>query len=284
MNYMLLTLVTLGVSIQQICKKAYNKKTGGGAFTFSAATSLIALLFFIGTSKGEFNFQPELLWYSISFAICFCLASVCSFLAISTGSLSLTSLFTQYSLLIPTIYGLLFLNESASTFLLVGILLLLASVIFVNFESKGEKKQITLKWFVFVFLAFVGNGCCSAIQKVQQLNFNGLYKNELMIVALGIVTLTLFIISLFAERDSIKFNIKKGCMLFLISGLANGLVNYLVLVLSSKMPASVMFPVISAGGIVATALVSIFVYKEKLSKYQIIGLILGTISIIALNL
>ena len=71
MNYFLLILVTLGVSIQQICKKAYNKKTGGGAFTFSAATSLIALLFFIGTSKGEFNFQPELLWYSISFAICF---------------------------------------------------------------------------------------------------------------------------------------------------------------------------------------------------------------------
>ena len=135
-----------------------------------------------------------------------------------------------------------------------------------------------------MFLAFVGNGCCSAIQKVQQLNFNGLYKNELMIVALGIVTLTLFIISLFTEREYFSISIKKGCTFFLISGLANGLVNYLVLVLSSKMPASVMFPVISAGGIVATALVSIFVYKEKLSKYQIIGLILGTISIIALNL
>lgn len=284
MNYFLLILVTLGVSIQQICKKAYNKKTGGGAFTFSTATSLIALLFFIGTSKGEFNFPPELLWYSISFAVCFCLAAVCSFLAISTGSLSLTSLFTQYSLLIPTVYGLLFLGESASAFLLLGIVLLLISVIFVNFESKGEKKQITLKWLVLVFLAFVGNGSCSAIQKVQQINFNGLYKNELMIVALSIVTLSLFIISLLAERKSITFNIKKGCMLFLIAGLANGLVNFLVLVLSSKMPASVMFPVISAGGIVTTALVSIFVYKERLSKYQTIGLILGTISIIALNL
>ena len=284
MNYLLLILVTLGVSVQQIGKKAYNKKTGGGAFTFSAATSLIALLFFIVTSKGEFNYPIELLWYSISFAICFCLASVCSFMAISTGSLSLTSLFTQYSLLIPTIYGLIFLNESASTFLLIGIVLLLISVIFVNLESKGEKKQITLKWFVYVFFAFAGNGCCSAIQKVQQIDFNGLYKNELMIVALSTVTISLLVISFFAERKNMGLNIKRGAGLFLICGLANGLVNFLVLVLSSKMPASVMFPVISAGGIVATALVSIFIYKEKLSKYQTMGLILGIISIIALNI
>ena len=284
MNYLLLILVTLGVSTQQICKKAYNKKTGGGAFTFSAATSLVALIFFIITSKGEFHYPVKLWWYSFSFAICFCLASVCSFLAISTGSLSLTSLFTQYSLLIPTVYGLLFLNESASAFLLIGIVLLLISVIFVNFESKGEKKQITLKWLIFVFLAFVGNGACSAIQKVQQINFGGLYKNELMVAALGIVTVLLAIVSLFAEKENLAVNIKKGCGLFLICGFANGLVNFLVLVLSSKMPASVMFPVISAGGIVATALVSIFIYKEKLSKYQTIGLILGTISIIALNI
>lgn len=137
---------------------------------------------------------------------------------------------------------------------------------------------------MLVFFAFAGNGSCSAIQKVQQIDFNGLYKNELMIVALSIVTLTLFIISLFAERKSIAFNIKKGYILFLISGLANGLVNLLVLVLSSKMPASVMFPVISAGGIITTALVSIFIYKEKLSKYQIIGLTLGIMSVITLNL
>lgn len=284
MNYLLLILVTLGVSIQQISKKSYNKKTGGGAFTFSAATSLIALLFFIGTSKGEFNYPPELWWYSVAFAFCFCLASVCSFLAISTGSLSLTSLFTQYSLLIPTVYGLLFLGESASTFLLIGIILLLISVVFVNLENKGEKKQITLKWLILVFLAFVGNGSCSAIQKVQQVKFGGLYKSELMIAALTIVTLLLFIISLLVERKSIYVNLKKGWKLFLICGLANGFVNLLVLVLSAKMPASVMFPVISAGGIVVTALVSIFLYKEKLSKYQIVGLFLGIASIFALNI
>lgn len=284
MNYLLLILVTLGVSIQQISKKAYNQKTNSGVFTFSTATSFISLLFFLATLNGKFQYPIELLWYSVSFAIAFCLSSVCSFLAISTGSLSLTSLFTQYSLLIPTLYGLLYLNESAGALLIIGILLLLVSLIFVNFEKKGEKKQITLKWLVLIFLAFAGNGACSAIQKVQQVKFGGLYKSELMIAALTIVTLLLFIISLLVERKSIYVNLKKGWKLFLICGLANGFVNLLVLVLSAKMPASVMFPVISAGGIVVTALVSIFLYKEKLSKYQIAGLFLGIASIFALNI
>lgn len=62
------------------------------------------------------------------------------------------------------------------------------------------------------------------------------------------------------------------------------MVNYLVLVLSNKMPASVMFPVISAGGVLLSALVSVMIYKEKLSAWQWLGIILGIIAIVALNM
>ena len=50
------------------------------------------------------------------------------------------------------------------------------------------------------------------------------------------------------------------------------------------MPASVMFPVISAGGVVLAALVSVLLYKEKLQSQQWIGMCLGTRAIVALNL
>ena len=68
-----------------------------------------------------------------------------------------------------------------------------------------------------------------------------------------------------------------------ICGLANGAVNFFVLVLSNKMPASVMFPIISAGGIVTTALISIFVYREKLSLPQKIGMFLGIAAVVVLS-
>ena len=52
----------------------------------------------------------------------------------------------------------------------------------------------------------------------------------------------------------------------------------------AKYNPAIVFPVISAGGIITTAIVGIFVYKEKLSVMQIIGMVLGTASIVFLNL
>jgi multidrug transporter EmrE-like cation transporter len=50
------------------------------------------------------------------------------------------------------------------------------------------------------------------------------------------------------------------------------------------MAPSVMFPVISAGGIVISFIISLVLYKEKFSIMQYIGLILGITSIVLLNL
>jgi multidrug transporter EmrE-like cation transporter len=45
-----------------------------------------------------------------------------------------------------------------------------------------------------------------------------------------------------------------------------------------------MYPVISAGGTIAISLTSLFIYREKLTKQQLVGLGLGVLAIIALNL
>jgi multidrug transporter EmrE-like cation transporter len=62
------------------------------------------------------------------------------------------------------------------------------------------------------------------------------------------------------------------------------MVNLLVMILSGLMPVSLMFPIISAGGIVAIFVISLVFYKEKLSRLQIIGYILGTVSVVLLNI
>ena len=50
------------------------------------------------------------------------------------------------------------------------------------------------------------------------------------------------------------------------------------------MNASIMFPIISAGGIIGTSLVSVLFYKEKLTKMQYAGLVLGIGAIVLLNI
>ena len=69
-----------------------------------------------------------------------------------------------------------------------------------------------------------------------------------------------------------------------IKGFANGFMNYLVMVTSALLPNSVLFPSISAGGIVLTFICALVLYKEKLSVTQYIGYALGTASVVLLNL
>lgn len=284
MNALFLILIVVGLSVQQVTKKAYNQRISGGAFSFSAASSLFALLFFAVTVTEKLDFNSEFLIYSVLFALCYSVATFCSFMSILTGPLSISSLVIQYSLIIPTVYGLIAFKEPISVFLIIGIVLLLISLFLVNLENKSEEKKINLKWGIYTFFAFVANGGCSTVQKVQQENCNGNYKNEFMIIALAITVIVLGIISIISEKREIAFNLKKGFIWYSVCGIANGLVNFLVLVLSLKMEASIMFPIISAGGILLTALISIFLYKEKLSIQQKIGLALGTLAIVALNI
>ena len=67
-------------------------------------------------------------------------------------------------------------------------------------------------------------------------------------------------------------------------GLANAVVNLFVMVLSDTMPASLLFPVISGGGMLITHIIARFYYKEKLSRSQNVGFIIGLVSVILLNL
>lgn len=296
-NVLLLITAIVGISIQQISQKAYNKKVGGGAFIFSAASALVAMLVFLIASKGELSFQMEVVGYSVLFAVGYCMALAFSFLAIANGSLSLTSLVLQFSLIIPTFYGIFFLQEETDFFLFAGIALLVASIVLVNIPV-GEKKEknaetekteknqnkTTWKWALFALLMFIGNGGCSTVQKMQQIHFNGLYKSEVMIVALIITTVALVVISLFTERKEMLPALKKGVGYYAVYGVANGISNLIVLLLATKMSSSIVYPVLSAGGIVITSFVSVFVYKEKMNLFQKIGLILGVLAIVALNI
>lgn len=282
LNVIFLIAIILGVSGQNIVKKPYTQKMGGsGVYFFNAILSAAALLFFAVTAT-KLDFDLSFIPYSIGFAASYAIATVFLVLAIAYGSLSLTSLFFSYSLMIPTLYGLVFLKDDISVVFILGLALLVVSLFLAN---KNDKKvKFSFQWIICVILAFLGNGMCTVVQNMQQVAFDGAYKNEFMIVALAIVALVMSIMSLIKERKAMKVYAKAGWHWALICGLLNGMVNLFVMILSRSMPVSVMFPLISAGGLVVTYLVSRFVYKESLTKLQFVGFILGLAAVVFLNI
>lgn len=281
MNSFYLISIIIALSMQNVMKKNYTKKCHGGVYFFGVLTSLSATLFFLLTSKG-LEWNPKVIPYALAFAVAYSVTIVFGVLAIQYGALSLTSLVISYSLMIPTLYGLVFLDESVGLGFWPGLVLLVISLVLIN--KKIDQTPISWRWIFCALLAFLGNGFCTVFQKMQQVAFGGAYKSELMIMALLVVAITLSVISLMKEKESISKYVKEGWCFGAFSGIFNGITNLFVMLLSSRMSASLMFPLISAGGIVVTYIISKFAYKEKLSKRQFIGFVLGVASVIFLNI
>jgi len=282
MQYFLLLIVIVLVSLQNVIQKEYSMRDSDDRrFLFGAALSFAAMTFFIVSSGFNLDFKADFVGYSIGFAMSYAASNIGLLLAIKWGSLAITMLVNSYSLIIPTFYGIIFLNEKLSLSAIVGIVLLIISIFLIG--AKKEEIKFSLKWLISLFFAFAGNGMCSTVQKMQQLAFNGEFKNEFMIISLFISTLILFGASLI-----FKEKIKKGspmCIGFgACCGIANGIVNLLVMMLTALIPTAILFPSISGGGIVLGFVLAVFAYKEKLSMLQVIGYFIGMISVILLNI
>ncbi len=282
LNYLLLFVTLIAMSAQSVLTKHYNVKAKvHDAFLFSGVSSVSALLFFIISSGFKLQFNVALLPYSIGFAITYGLALVGSNLAIAHGSLALTSLVSSYSLIIPTLFGIIFLKESIDITVYIGIALLLISLFLINF--KNETFKFSFIWLVCVVIAFISNGMCSTIQKMQQIKFSGAFKSEFMIFALFFVSFLLLTISFIRQKQRI-LALKSCITLAPINGFANGAVNLLVMLLTGVMPNAFLFPMLSAGSIAVMFIFSLTVYKERFSVKQYIGYIIGVGAIILMNL
>lgn len=283
MDVALLILVILLMTLQNIAQKIYTLKyPHGGAYFYSCICCMGAALFFT-LSGGSLVFSTLYLPYSIAFAAAYGTSMVFSLLSVKYGSMAMTALVMSYSLIIPALFGIVMYNEPVSLYLIIGFILLCVSLALIR-DRDSEKISINIKWVVCAFLAFLGNGFCSVIQQIQQKTFDGKFKSEFMISAFVIIISILIVLLFIYERKNILSMLKKGPVIPFASGVANGSMNLAVMCLVLLIPSSVAFPLISAGCIIATAIVSTCVYKERFSKKQILGLILGIVSIIFMNI
>lgn len=107
---------------------------------------------------------------------------------------------------------------------------------------------------------------CIFAQKLQQDAFGGEYKSELMISILLIAMVLTIPAILLKERREAAFSIKQGWYLALLIGICNGILNFFVMILTQIMPASTLYPMTSAGGIIMTWIFAHFLYKEQFGR------------------
>ena len=302
MPYFLTFICAITCAIQSPIMKTFQNKRRTGIYLFTAMSTAISasFFFFSGLFTGGLHYNGGVLLYALLFSISAAVCNVTMQMALGCGSLALTALFSAYSLMIPTMYGLIFLHESLSPLGWVGIALLVVSLYLTNadFSKLGKnkkdatvtesgdtkEKKITAKWLIFAILSAVTNGLCSIIQRSQQIAFDGAYKNEMMSAAFGLAALFIVPLVVYYERHEIKEILKDATVPALGCGVANGTTNLLVMVVTASIATSIFFPIISAGSMIIAYVLSIVLFRERFSPYQHTGIALGVLSLVFLNI
>lgn len=290
----LLVLTVVSATAQNFFTKIFSNKTEKGVFLFNALTALVALLIFVCTAGFRFTFVWANFGYAVLFALAYFFAVFGLTMAIKTGPLSITALIESYSMIVASVYGVVFLNEPITPFMIIGFVLLVVSLTLVNYEKKKEKSEertISLKWLIFVSVGFIGNGFCTVVQKMQQVWSERtygvgqfLYSNEMMIMGLLLSFFALLLCSFVLEKKDMKEVLKKGWAPAIGRGLSNGGANLFSILVMTMMPVAIANAVIAAGCVVLAALISVLIYKEKLNVWQWSGIVVGVVSLVFLNI
>lgn len=286
MGILLIGLKSLIHLMEGFFIKKYTQKHGDGGAVFVSIVTFISMIVFVLTDKGGFSFPREILLYGILSSICYASASVFTYVALESGSFVLTMLIISYSTVFSVVYGIVFLKEVTTLFTWLGIILIFVSLFFINSEKKeeNEKKIITPRWVFAVLVSFVGNGVFGVLARMQQIRFNDAYSNEYMIVALGISATALLIYGLYKERGAVGKIFNRGLIYAVLAGASNGATNLLGFAVTMIVPISIVGPMNSGIKNLFAFLFSVLLFRERLNKNRVIGVALGTVSLILFNI
>lgn len=261
-------------------KNMFSYQIYNAVVSFSSAVSLLILADNLSVSV-----------YTVILAVAFgtitLAQQVFNLYALENGPLSYTTVIISLSTLIPTVSGALFWNEKISLVQYIGIaFLIICFILSVNFRNK--EKSAGLKWLLFSVFAFISTGLIGIMQKLHQ---TSTYKDELDSFLIISFAFSFLISSVLAfvfrnKRDDENGTSSSSVIgfipisLMLLSGVFAALNNKFNLFLSGVLDAAVFFPIVNGGGLILASVSAVVLFREKLTKLQIFGIITGIISVI----
>ena len=278
MNYIMVIAATVLLAFDFALSKKYQSSEGtamAAGLKFNMLSGLFTAVIFFALS----GFQLEFSWFSLLMAagmsLCAMTYSVIGFRILKSGGMALYSIFLMLGgMLLPYLFGVLFLEEALTLWRIIGVVLIIAAVIC----SGKTKYAFPMGVYLLCGAVFLLNGGVSIISKCHQIStaFPPVSSTAFVMYS-GI---TKFVLSgtafLFCKKEgrTLPFSAKSAGLAILGSSLIGGVSYMLQLIGAKELPATVLYPIVTGGSIVFSALAGKVFFKEKLSVYQIISIVL----------
>lgn len=273
-DYLLVILSVVLLAITFVAQKFYQRhvddSTRGGVH-YSILSGICSLVI-LGITSG---FSLSFTWYSAINALlrsACCLAySLIGFRIMREASVAFYMLFLMSGgMLLPSVWGWLFLGEEPKLLHVIGLLMILGSLAVNNLG----KERLSPKILLMCSAVFVLNGFVSVFSKLHQTTTQFATIPTLDYTLFStLTTLAMSLILLFFVKKSdapkAENSKKRFCLPLLIvpsASLIGTISSYLQLEGAKNLPASMLYPMITGGNVVFTGLFALLFFGEKLSK------------------
>ncbi len=227
-------------------------------------------------------------WFPFALGLGAFFILVFNLMALTTqrSGLSVVSVATKMSVVIPVVFGLIYYNESLGIFKFLGIVLALAAVYLASIKTRDGLK-IRATNFIFPILVFFGSGIIDT--SIKFLEGEYVSKTDVPIFSATIFAsaaiVGAFILIVHALQGKFQFRFRN-----ILGGIALGIPNYfsiyfLVKALRSDiLDSSGIFTVNNVAIVMFSTLLGILLFKDKLLPKNWIGIGLAILGILLIAL
>lgn len=257
---------------------------------FASALLALVLILFTAELTAVAQADPLTLLFALLMAVSLAVNTFSGLWALKSGTMVLSSLFGTAGLFVPCIAGVFLFDERISLMQVVGLVIFIVAAYQLIGCSREIYKKFSAKTLVLLLVSMLSNGAVMLAQKMFSFyveggnagafNFYGFFLSAV----LSLAGFLLFRGRAVHQAKAVETHIPAKIVLFGLGlSAAVFVISQASTVAAATIPSVVLFPVSDGGGMIICALVSAFVYGEKLTKKSVIGLILGFLSLIIIN-
>ena len=300
----MLTAAAVAIAGQFSLNKLYEKRivrSKNHLLIFPIAVSAVSAAMFLCLNA----FSLQATGFGVGMAACGAVISVLSailgIVIVRVGQVSVYTMFMMLGgMLLPYLYGVLFLKEALSPFCIAGLAALAAALALSAFGKGGGSGAKPKKiFYLLCAAAFLLNGGIGIVSKAHQISasalptydfliWNYLFQFVLSGIAFGAYALFAAHRRKRAEADGASAGAqgeaeiaterrKRGLYAFLIVAayaVVSGGGFLLQLLAAIKLPASMQYPFVTGGSVILTTLAAALFFREKITLKGYISLIL----------
>lgn len=197
-----------------------------------------------------------------------------------------TGIFQKLSLIIPVILGILIFGESISLSKYIAIGLTFVAIFMIN-STRGQSEEILAqakRYWYWPLLVFFGSGL------IEGVLFYAQETGRVQDAGIAFVSILFFMAGCWGLLYMIlKNQLRRIKWIDVMAGVLIGVPNFFTIYLIIKgldmgWEGSVLFPVNNVGVIATTAVIGMLLFKEKLTSYNLVGLVIAMVAVVLISM